>query len=302
MTSIPELPAAFAAADKYSLQSQRRVLRGTLVRLVLAGVATLCLSLAPLWRAKVSETREIEFLGIVAAALFLVAFFVELWLLRARPERGWYNGRAVAESVKTLAWRYAVGGAPYPATNDTSKDAFASDVSALGTDLLALRPTVVSGGVPTEWMEALRSADLLKRREAYMRERVCDQKEWYTRKAKYNRRRAKFWSFTLLASEALGVVLALLKSLSIVTIDLASLAAAVIASGVAWLAVKQHESVSSAYALASKELASIYERLSSVNDERQWAEEVASAEDAISREHTMWRASRINPEPTGFSS
>lgn len=301
MTSAPDFPEAFNSADAFSLQGQHRTIRGTSARLLLAMVATLCLSLAPLWPTEISDHREIEVTGIVAAMLFLVAFIVELWQLKLRPEQDWYDGRAVAESAKTLAWRYAVGGDPYPLDLETAEEDFARDVRALGTDLEALRPAVARGSSPTQWMVGLRGTDLITRSDAYLRQRVRDQEEWYTRKAEYNRRRARMWSLTLLSAEALGVVLALLKSLSIVRIDLASLAAAVIASGVAWLGLKQHEAIGAAYALASSELGSVHVRLLEVESEARWAEEVGSAEEAISREHTMWRASRINHESSGAS-
>jgi len=295
MIVTPEFPEAFTSADAHSLDGQRRTIRGTAARLVLTVVATLCLALAPLWPIEVGH-REVELAGILAALLFLLALLLEVRLLRARPERGWYDGRAVAESAKTLAWRYAVGGAPYPVDGGATADDFASDLRSLGTDVAALRQVVSTGGQPTAWMENVRSADLNARRDVYLRQRVRDQEEWYARKADYNRRRARFWNAVLLTAEALGVVLALLKSLSIVPIDLASLAAAVIASGMAWLAVKQHESIASAYALASRELAAVHVRLLEVDEESVWADEVGSAEEAISREHTMWRASRIKPE------
>lgn len=295
MTSKPELPAAFETADAFSLAGQHRTIRGTAARLILTVIATLCLALAPLWPIEIAEHREIELGGIAAAVLFLVAFLLEVRLLRSRPEREWYDGRAVAESARTLSWRYAVGGAPYPINGELATEDFASDIRSLGTDLAALRPAVAKGA-PTAWMESVRASGLDIRREVYLRQRVRDQEEWYTRKAEYNRRRAHFWSFTLLTAEASGVVLALLKSLSVVAVDLASLAAALIASGAAWLAVKQHESIGAAYALASSELASVHVRLLDVDTEERWADEIAGAEEAISREHTMWRASRSKPE------
>jgi protein-S-isoprenylcysteine O-methyltransferase Ste14 len=293
----PRFPAAFEAADSFSLEGQRKTLRGTSARLILTVLATLCLSIGPLWPTEIGEHHEIEIVGIVAAALFLVAFLYEVWLLRLKPESEWYDGRAVAESTKTLSWRYAVGGKPYPIGEDAD-EAFELDIKALGTDVGALQGAVATGGSPTAWMRSLRSTDLETRRSSYIEGRVRDQEAWYARKARHNLRRARMWSLTLLVAEALGVVLALLKALSFVTIDLASLAAAVIASGAAWLAVKQHESIGAAYTIASLELASVHVRLLSVDDESQWAEEVASAEEAVSREHTMWRASRTKSDVT----
>jgi hypothetical protein len=287
----PTLPQAFVEADAFSLAGQRRTVRGTSTRLMLTVVATGFLSLAPLWPTELSGHREIEAVGIVAAALFLVAFLIELRLLRVQPERDWYDGRAVAESAKTLVWRYAVGGLPYPVSQQAD-DQFRRDIEGLATDLEPLRPAVASGSAPTDWMRSLRASSLEERRDSYLRQRVRDQEAWYSRKAAYNYRRARMWIYALLTAEAAGVVLALLKSLSVLSIDLASVAAAVIASGVAWTALKQHESVGAAYTLASRELASVRLGLLEVETEEAWVHAVANAEEAISREHTMWRVSR----------
>ncbi|GGQ08215.1 hypothetical protein GCM10010279_14660 [Streptomyces mutabilis] len=53
-------------------------------------------------------------------------------------------------------------------------------------------------------------------------------------------------------------------------------------AGSAWLAVRRHETLGRACTFAATELSVIHERLAKVPD----------AEEAISREHTMWRASR----------
>ena len=48
--------------------------------------------------------------GVIAFVAFAVALGAELVLAIGRPERIWYEGRAAAESAKTLAWRYMVHG------------------------------------------------------------------------------------------------------------------------------------------------------------------------------------------------
>jgi hypothetical protein len=296
----PILPEAFTLADRISLLGQRNTVRTIAGRLLFTIVAALTLALAPLWPTHLLHRSDVEILALVAAALFLAALLMELRLIRDHPERRWYEGRAVAESAKTLTWRYAVGALPYPVDRD-ARTALESDMHNLTTDVAPLAEALANAEVSTAWMESLRSSDLTTRRNVYLRERIDDQQAWYARKAAYNAQRARWWSIALLAAEALGVVLAALKALSYVSIDLASLASALIASGGAWLAVKQYESIATAYVLASRELSAIEQRLLGLNDEHRWATEAADAEEAISREHTMWRASRSVPDPvTGY--
>jgi hypothetical protein len=293
----PLLPEVFNVADTFSLQGQHSTLRATAKRLLLSIFAALLLALAPLWATDLFHRKDTELLALAAAVFFLAAFIVEIRLIRLRPEREWYEGRAVAESAKTLTWRYAVGALPYPIISTDASSALQRNMHNLTTDVAALHEAVAKAGVSTPWMEELRSSDLPTRRDAFLQYRINYQHTWYSRKAAYNSSRATWWSIALLVAEAVGVILAALKSLDIISIDLASLVAALIASGGAWLAVKQHESVATAYLLASRELTTVEQRLLTVIDEDRWATEAADAEEAISREHTMWRASKTVPDP-----
>ncbi|MFL6108830.1 MAG: DUF4231 domain-containing protein [Marmoricola sp.] len=286
----PDYPTAHTRADEFSLAGQRRTVWGASARLQISVAATALLALAPLWPSHVGH-REVEFVGLAAAAFFLAAFAIELRRVKVRPERDWYDGRAVAESTKTLVWRYVAGGQPYPIGADAD-EAFRRDVENLGTDVPALRRAVADGNAPTAWMVDVRSLPFDARRDVYLQDRVTDQETWYADKAAYNHSRTRIWTGVLLLAEAAGVVLALIRSLTIIDIDLAPIAAAVIASGVAWMALRQHESVGAAYSLASKELGSVRTKLSAVTREEEWATAVAEAEEAISREHTMWRVAR----------
>jgi len=81
-----------------------------------------------------------------------------------------------------------------------------------------------------------------------------------------------------------------------------ALVATVGAATAAWVQAKQYATLASAYAIAiaiaiaiaNEELASIRVLSAHGTGEAAWAEFVDSAEGAISREHTMWRASRTS--------
>lgn len=91
--------------------------------------------------------------------------------------------------------------------------------------------------------------------------------------------------------EAIGLVCAVLKVVQLVDIDLAGVAGALAAAGVAWLQTRQHHQLASAYAVAAQELADIASRAHWPETEAEWAHFVDEAEEAISREHTLWWAS-----------
>ncbi|MDN3253996.1 DUF4231 domain-containing protein [Streptomyces mutabilis] len=276
-----DLPVVFRSSDSASLGGQRNYIRGTKLRLTLAVAAAVCGAL----------DQRAAVVGLVV--VFVLTICAEVWLLTERPEQSWYDGRALAESTKTLAWRFAVGGAPFPA-DLPRPDAHRRFQRRLGE---LLREAPVSSLAPvgsiavTDAMNTLRSRSFADRKEAYLRHRIEDQQRWYTAKAASNVRNARRWRFVLIGVEGLGLTAAVLRLLELFTFDLAGILAAVLGAGSAWLAVRQHETLGRAYTFAATELSVIHERLTHA-DEEAWAGEVSDAEEAISREHTMWRASR----------
>src|SRR5437879_9835463 len=101
-----ELPSVFVAADASSRSQQR-------LYLWLRRVQLLMLLVAAALGAVVVRTGRVEWGPLLAGLAFVVAGLMEATILTLQLERGWYGGRAVAESVKTLACRYAVAGEPF---------------------------------------------------------------------------------------------------------------------------------------------------------------------------------------------
>jgi hypothetical protein len=282
------LPGLFRAADQASLEAQHRFLFASRLRLGLLIVA------AGTGAVSLYTSQRIDLAATATVIALVGAGFVEVWLLTDRPERTWYDGRALAESVKTLAWRFAVGGAPFANSINpqTAEARLVDQLSALIRDAPSSGIGVSNGPCITQQMRALRNVNLDERRRIYISERVDGQRQWYESRAVNNTKAARRWRLTLLAIELAGVCAALLRAIGLVAIDLAGMAAAIAAAGVAWMSLKQHESLARAYAYAASELALAAGRLNTVTDEQDWSLEVDNAESAISREHKMWRANR----------
>lgn len=56
--------------------------------------------------------------------------------------------------------------------------------------------------------------------------------------------------------------------------------------------MRQFSTLARAYTFAANDLAIVRDSLPSATTESSWAGETADAEEEVSREHTMWRASR----------
>jgi hypothetical protein len=233
----------------------------------------------------------------VAAWLMLIGFFVALiselasWIFQ--PERDWYDGRAVAESAKTLAWRYAVGADPFPATmsREVAEKLYSERMSEVADQVSERIVFGTAQATVTPRMNELRDGSFPERKSAYIEGRTLDQHRWYAGKARLNRHKANEWRLLLIVAETVAVVLAFGLVLGAWDVDFAGLLASMIAAGAAWVAVKQFSPLASAYSVATKELALQATKLRDVAEDR-WAIVAADAEEAISREHTTWVASR----------
>ncbi len=285
-----DLPALYQAADTNSLEAQEGFLKKTSIGLVMLIVAAAAGALT-------YELGSVDLMGVIAAAAFIIAVFLRLDLSNNRPERIWYEGRAAAESVKNLAWRYAVGAEPFRIdTTDPAEadELFTNRLRETLTDLEGINfvPSSAAGEQITHGMRDLRGRPLDERKNAYRVGRIEDQQRWYSAKARWNLTRARRWNGSLLALEASGTIAAVLKAAGVLELDLLGLAGAVVAAGASWLQTKQHFNLAEAYSIAAHELSAINERISPLVTEEAWARFVNDAEEAISREHTLWRASR----------
>ena len=281
------LPGLFHVADAMSLRGQRDYLNALRARLVLAVAAAVCGVFAV-------EVGSVDVAAVGTGVALLVMLLVEQHFRGSSPETKWYDGRALAESAKSMGWRFAVGGSPFPLGED-EREVELRFIQQMG-QLLKDGPN--SGITPpdrptiSQAIRDLRRAALATRKDTYIADRVSDQQAWYASKAVTNERRARLSQRLLYGFAFGGIVAAFARAFGYIWFDLAGVAAALIAAGAAWAGTKQYSTLARAYAYASTELGIVKDRFALVRDEATWAAEVADAEEAISREHTMWRASR----------
>jgi hypothetical protein len=281
------LPALFQSANQSSLKGQRRFLIATRLRLIMLIVAggSGAAGVGGRW------------IGFVAAVAFSVALVAEVSILILRPERVWHEGRSAAESAKTLAWRYAVGGEPFSLQQASDREIdqlFLARLREVLRDLRDLDLAAALGGAEqiTQPMRELRAKTLEERKGAYKAGRIEDQRVWYAKGSSRDDRLARIWMTSMIAVEMAGVVLGLLRATDILDVDLLGLAATVAIAMAAWMQAKQHQAQARAYFVAAQELAAIHSEMQSETNETSWASFVDQAEEAISREHVLWRASR----------
>lgn len=286
-----ELPALYLAASKASQDAQRWYFRLIIANLLFLVMSTLLSSIN-------YRVDPIKSMLIIVASLFLILSIILTVIIQLiRLEKDWYAGRAMAESVKTLSWRYITGTVPYNVSLSQSKvnKVFSNNLTAILKEKkflsgalggkLSMQPQI------SDKMRWMRTLSVSYRKKAYVLNRIENQRHWYGDNAEKNKNKERNTFFAIIISEllALGSFLIVIKYSNIV-FNPVGFFSTIATSILAWLQVKQYQELSQSYGLAAQELGVILEESKSVRSNKELSEFVLNSENAISREHTMWIA------------
>lgn len=292
MMSEDNYPSLYRSADAVSLKAQgthllfHKVYLGSLV----LGSATSAFTAIG---SQIVNTCLYTVLAIV-----LVVGLLILWIMRARQDdKIWFDGRAVAESVKTATWRFMMRIHPFH-EDSNAETIFLADLKEirearphLGKHLATAMNT--AGSAITDFMKEKRSSSLEERWGFYVSARIREQKIWYANKARSNVDSGAKWFWAIAILQVVIVILAIVQAVSgglgINPIPIVTTCAAAIA---AWSQMKRHDELAQSYTLAAQELEEIETIASNQASEDAFSQLVEQAENSISREHTMWCARR----------
>ena len=287
--SVNTYPALFRSADTAANNKQKRylaLLRAEYATLLLASILSSNLFSDPSF-------------FLLYAAIFLAAVTLLLLRTKLKPEQDWYRCRALAESVKTLTWRYMMRASPFvdePYVRDPLNEFTHSLNQLINDNRSTLEKIATSSSADdqiTDDMNRIRKLDLKHRKDLYDDQRIQEQRNWYANKASINRRSARIWVLIGVAAYTTAILLSLVRlefqewriwPISPI-ITFASLV-------IGWTQIKKFNELAAAYTVAAQEIGLIRPKLVSVNQEDQFSRFVIDAELAFSREHTLWIARR----------
>lgn len=284
--SDDDLPSLFRAADRASLDGQRAYTWGIRAELALMAIAATFGAVSTIGPANWQRAAA----ALAVAALVLATLL--RWVVRAeRRNRAWFDGRAVAESVKTTAWRFMMHCEPYDGEDNAATEVFAARLSGILNERRDLSLTTPSGDQMTQRMVDARHLPFEGRRELYVEHRLDNQCQWYARRARDHRRAARrlFWFGLGCQVAALG--LAALRITDLHAVNFVGVMTTLVAVATALNQLHAHDELNRSYALAAQELSTI-KTLVDVADEARFPGQVTEAEGMISREHTLWMAKR----------
>lgn len=279
-----DFPALYRSADKLSLCSQKHFFIALLVHLVTLVIAAI-LSIVSIAHWSIAATQLVALLGALGCSIYLFSM---------RPDRYWYAARAVAESIKTITWRYVCRADPFQGDDATARNDFRQTLKQIieqNREVCQSLTEHLDGMQFTPEMERMRSCTLDDRRAVYAKCRIKDQRSWYASKAASNRRMSRHFFWILIGLNSTAVLFAVLR---IVHVDQpywpTDVLVAMAASVLSWMQAKRFSELAASYALAAHEIGLINEQALLPNTPEKFSLFVCDAEHAFSREHTQWVA------------
>lgn len=293
MISNSDFPNYFIAGDNASLLAQRNYVRYVRWDLIL-----MCLSAAlAIYNYNSEEAKRVVY--IISGIILFGAFILSLVIKSKKYEDIWYRGRALAESVKTLTWRFMTK-SEYFEDNlslENAEKRFTERIKEIIEEFMdinsSLKASDVRKDIVTPKMLEIRNLDLQGRKDFYLRNRIDNQIDWYTTKADTNKTKYENWFWAVIIVQLLAII-------SIVFLiicpgsdyNFVGIFTTLSASFFSWLQLKKYQENKEAYNTAMSELNLIKNEAKYINIEEKFAKFVLDSENAMSREHTMWLAQK----------
>lgn len=277
-----DFPSLYLDANETSIKTQKRFLFATktvlIGSLVVGGLAL---------------TADAKFAQVVQVIVAVCVLLAACYLLFGKPQKVWYSTRALAESIKTITWRFVSRAEPFEIDDAEARTKFRDAISELlraNEEASALRYESAHSDLITEAMSHLRQSNLDNRISVYSNGRLEEQLSWYKNKSRWNDFRAKVWYCVLIGSSLLALVVAVIRP----SFDLLlpfDLAFSVPAAVLGWIQIKRYQELASSYGLTAHEITFAKNDLVQAKiSEASFANFVGNTENAFSREHTQWYA------------
>lgn len=273
-----DLPATYQHAARTRESNERRLERYTAAQLLLFCLAAACgaFTLEVTYRDVSADVA-----GLVALVAFFLALILELMLAQGKFDEWRERTDSAAEAVESLAWRYAVGGAPFGlvATRDDPDEALIAAISVVTRGLRDVELTPSGGSRQmTPAMTALRKDTFDHRRAAY-KTRLERKRAELEERADESRRRRAWWERVATTTLVLGLVGAMLKVLTLTALDVLGVAAAIAAAATAWLQTKRYRNRALDAGSKAAELTDAIESGDLIESEWLWSEYVQATEE-----------------------
>jgi len=286
-----EFPCYYIDSDIASKKAQNIYKGFTWVSLSCMLLTTILVSLSS------SVARYIPWFEKTNGIILFLSGLISIYLVISKPEKGWYLGRAIAESIKTLSWRYMMHASPFE-SGDNNEDVkqFAERISDINKqankDKFIPKPNKNHSDVITPKMGEVNNLNFDERKSFYLKNRIADQIKWYGDKSELNRKKGNIYSWLMVGFQFIGGIYLFFFIDDFKLLNINNIMVFLATSIIAVVEMNKYKELHQSYAFTCKELNIIKTKASIVNNDIDFQQFVIEAEQAISREHTMWLARR----------
>ncbi len=279
-----DYPALYRSSNKMAVKAQSNYLRllfFSLIFIVTASTLTIFSGYSVI-------------IAVFAATFFIVGLILSFILAAKRYDKTWYLARAVAESIKTLTWRYIMRAEPFDQAN--SRESQTNFLNVLHKILHENKGICVfTSDIEqiTKKMIEIRRLILVDRKVLYSHERIDDQSKWYLNKAKYNQNLTERWFWAITGTQILAIICSLIRVANISwNLMPTGVLATIATAALSWMQIKRFQELSTSYFVTAHDIGLIKSNFEDIDSENKFSEFVSDAENAFSREHTQWQARR----------
>lgn len=288
-----EFPNYFQASDKASVDAQStylNIIRIDLISMIIASALALY---------NYQQVESKLYVYGISGFLLLLSLILTIILKSKKYEDTWYQGRALAESCKTLTWRFVTCSEFFENTipEIEVKERFVERLKELSEEFKDLRSSlnskILNLPVISNKMIEIRNLGTFERKQNYIANRIENQKNWYSEKAEFNKSKYNLWFGVIILFQGLALIsVVFLIKFPDCNYNLVGFFTTIASSAISWLQLKQHQELKQAYTTASQELNFIVTLSEKVNSDDELSKFVLDSENAISREHTLWLAQK----------
>lgn len=286
-------PNYFAAGDNASKKAQFwyiRLFGLDLLLMVLSAIISV-------YNYQTDESKTIIY--IISGILLLGAMLISIFLKVRKYEDIWYRGRALAESCKTLTWRFIMASEYFEnhISDEEADRRFIQRIREINDEFSDLNNVLsskqLSSPIITDEMKRIRNLSLNEKKKYYLYNRIQNQIDWYSSKADDSKLKYDIWFFAIIILQFLALIsIGFLVKFPSSNFNFVGVFSTIAASGFSWLQVKKYQENKEAYTTANSELNLIKAEGNRDLSDNEFSEYVLDSENAMSREHTMWLAQK----------
>jgi hypothetical protein len=288
-----DFPNYFCAGDKASIVAQStyvNYVKWDLIFMVCGATLTIF---------NYQDENSKTIIYVISGVLLLIATILSLVIKNKQFEDTWYRGRALAESCKTLTWRYITCSEYFEnyLTAHEAKKRFIERITEIKDEFndlnKELSANLIALPIITDEMKLVREFSLDIRKQYYLQHRIDNQINWYKNNADKNKSKYEGWFWAVIIAQILAIIsIGFLIKFPNCNFNFVGLFSTLSACFFSWLQLKKYQENKEAYTTATSELNLIKQEAEEINSEEAFCKFVLDSENAMSREHTMWLAQK----------